>query len=302
VLLVHGVDKSEPSLISALSNNDPFVRIAAAARLIEQHDYLARPAIEKTLSTEKDNRAKMCIASALVGLGDPTGASTLESMCTDASLPIDDTVHVVQMIESAQRSNPKLLSAGKCADVVLSELDSVSEDYQRQELLSVLPSMIHDVPKDKADRMVTDAQNILASKDVTTRMRASDVLADMGSTASMDLIRSAMDRETDPFMRARHQNNYLKLLPQAIQAMPKEQANQRITDVQNMLTADILTVRIAAGHALVQMGSTASIELIRNAIQQEKIDSVRSSLQKDLTTLETLQQQPAPAAPANLTH
>jgi HEAT repeat protein len=212
VLLRHGIDKSEPSLISALSNSDPFVRIAAANQLIVNRNYLAMPAIEKTLSTETDNRAKMCIASLLVSLGDPVGAKTLESMCTDASLPIDDTVHVVQKIESAERSNPNLISEGKCADVVLPALENASQDYQRSELVSVLPSMVHDVTKDKTDRMVIDAQNLLVSKDGGTRMQASMALTNMGSTASIEAIRSAMERETDPNIRAVHQRNLDKLL------------------------------------------------------------------------------------------
>ena len=131
-------------------------------------------------------------------MGDPVGAKTLESMCADASLPVDITFHVVQQIEMAQHSHPKLLTSGKCADAVLVALDSASQDYQRQELVSVLPLMIHNVPKDKADRMVTDAQNLLTAKEPATRMGASGALAEMGSTASIELIRNAMERETDP--------------------------------------------------------------------------------------------------------
>jgi len=295
-----GIDTSQSSLIAALSNGDPSVRSLAAHQLAENRKADGILAVRNAFLNEKNTSARVGMALALVSAGFPDAANYLETMCSGASLPVDDTVHLIQDIEMAERSNPKLISAGKCADVVLAALDSVSEDYQRRELLSVLPSMVHDVPKDKADRMVMDAQNLLGSNSITTRMRASNVLADMGSTASMDLIRSAMDRETDPFMRARHQNNYLKLLPQAIQAMPKDQANQKIAEVQNLLTADIPTVRIAACHALAQMGSTASIELIRNEIQREAF--VPTSLRTDLSTLEKLQQQATPAAPANAPH
>jgi HEAT repeat protein len=55
--------------------------------------------------------------------------------------------------------------------------------------------------------MVTEAQSLLGSKDPTTRMNASRALAEMGSTASTDLIRNAMHRETDPSIRAWHQHD-----------------------------------------------------------------------------------------------
>jgi HEAT repeat protein len=211
-LCEHGIDTSEQSLITALSNSDPIVRSLAANQLLAEHDYQARPAIEKALSSETDDRAKVGIAFALAGIGDPVGAKTLESMCSDASLPVDITVMAVRQIAMTKYSFSYLVSTEKCADVVLSKLDSVSQDYQRIELLSVLPSMIHDVPKDKADRMVTDAQNLLVSKDVGIRMQASMALTDMGSTASIEAIRSAMERETIPALRAVHQRNLDKLL------------------------------------------------------------------------------------------
>lgn len=225
VLREHGIDTSEPSLIAALSNSDPLVRSTAAYQLLAEHDYLARPAIVKALSAETDNQAKMGIASALVGFGDPVGAKTLESMCTDATLPVDVTFRVVQQIAMVRLSQPKLVSVGKCADVVLAAFDSANQDYQRRELVSVLPSMIHDVPKDKADRMVTVAQNLLTAKEPATRMGAGDALAQMGSTASIESLRNAIQNEPDHNIREWHQRNLDKLLKLQQQAAPTSPAN-----------------------------------------------------------------------------
>jgi HEAT repeat protein len=300
LLCERGIDTSEPSLIAALSNSDPEVRTLAAYQLAENCDFSDFPAIESALSTEKDTHARIGMASALASSGDRVGARDLEAMCTHASVSVDDTVRVVQQLAMAQRSHPNIASAGKCADVVLAALDSVSESYQRRELVSELPSMVHDVPKDKADRMVMAAQNLLGSKEAATRMSASRALAEMGSSASIELIRDAIQNEPNASIREWHKVSFLTLLPSCFQTAPKDQANHMIADAQNLLTSDSLTMRQAASHALAQMGSTASIELIRNAIQRDKF--VPSSMQKDLTTLENLQQPGAPTASANPPH
>jgi HEAT repeat protein len=192
---------------------------------LAEHDYLARPEIEKALSAETDNQAKTGIASVLVGMGDPVGSRTLESMCADASMPVDDTVRVVQQIAMTRLSHPNLVSTGTCADVVLTALDHVSENIQRQEILSILPLMVHDVPKDKADRMVAGAQKLLTDKVSSTRMSASDALAEMGSTASIESIRNAIQSEPDPGFRAWHQRNLDKLLKLQQQGAPAAPAN-----------------------------------------------------------------------------
>jgi hypothetical protein len=218
-LCEHGIDTSESSLIAALKNSDPEVRSLAAAELAEKHDDLAKPAIENALSAETNTRTRIDIAASLVSMGDPVGAEILNRMCTDASLPVEDTVTVVQQIAMANHST------GICADVALDAIEHASQDYQRWDLITVFPSIYKDVPKEKAGRMVTDAQNLLESQDVTTRIRASQALAEMGSTASIDLIRSAIINEPDPGIRAWHQLNLDKLLKLQQQDVPTAPAN-----------------------------------------------------------------------------
>jgi HEAT repeat protein len=205
-LCEHGIDTSEPSLIAALKNSDPEVRSLAAAELAEKHDDPAKPAIENALSAETNTRARIDIAASLMNMGDPVGAKVLNGMCTDASLPVEDIVSVVQQIALADHST------GMCADVVLNAIEHASEDYERMDLIAVFPSIYKNVPKEKAERMLTDAQNLLGSQDVTTRMRASQALAEMGSTASIDLIRTAIINEPSTDIRAWHQRNLDRLL------------------------------------------------------------------------------------------
>jgi HEAT repeat protein len=218
-LCEYGIDTSEPSLIAALKNSDPEVRSLAAAelaekQLTEKQDDLAKPAIENAVSAETNIRARINIAASLMSMDDPVGVKVLNGMCINASLPVEDTVTVVQQIAIADHST------AICADVVLNAIEHASQDYERMYLLTVFPSMYKDVPKEKAGRMVTVAQNLLGSQDVTTRMRASQALAEMGSTASIDLIRTAIINETNPDIRAWHQPNLDKLLNLLQQGAP----------------------------------------------------------------------------------
>jgi hypothetical protein len=216
-LCEHGIDVSEPSLIAALKNTDPEVRSLAAAELAEKHNDLAKPDIENALSAETNTRARIYIAASLMSMRDPIGAKVLDGMCTDASLPIEDTVTVVQQIAMANHPT------GICADVVLDAVEHANQDYERMDLLTIFPLINKNVPKEKAARMVADAQNLLGSQDVSTRMRASQALAELGSIASIDSIRTAIINEPNPDIRAWHQPNLdklLKLQQQNVQPSP----------------------------------------------------------------------------------
>jgi hypothetical protein len=222
-LCEHGIDTSKPSLITALKNSDPEVRSLAAAelaekQLTEKQDDLAKPAIENALSAETNTGARITIAASLMSMGDPIGVKILNGMCTDASLPVEDIVTVVQQFAVADHST------GMCADVVLDAIEHARPDYQ-MELITIFPSIYKDVPKEKAGRMVTDAQNLLESQDVTTRMGASQALAEMGSTASIALIRTAIINERDSVIRDWHQRNLDQLLKLKQHDVPTTPAN-----------------------------------------------------------------------------
>jgi hypothetical protein len=120
------------------------------------------------------------MASSLVSVFDPVGATTLTAMCTDASLPSDVTVSAVQQVAILHQFHPEVASPGICADAVLAKLESAKESWERRELVSVLPSMIHQVPSDKADRMIADARKLTSdSEEPGTIVEARDALEQM---------------------------------------------------------------------------------------------------------------------------
>jgi len=219
----HGIDTSRPSLIAALNNSNPFVRSTAAAQLMANRDYLAEPAVEKVLSTETDINARIDIASALIGLDDPVGTKQLETLCSDPSQPENVTIKATQQLAMAHRSIQKPPSTEKCADRVLVVFDSDNGAFIRDTILLLLPGMYHNASKDKADHMIVIAQSMLGDPSTVTRMRAGEALAEMGSTSSIEVIRSTMEHESDPNTRRWLQRNLdtlQKLQQQAARATP----------------------------------------------------------------------------------
>src|SRR5271166_5133596 len=77
----YGIELSERSLLAALRNSNPRVRVLAAHQLQSDHDTDAIPAIDSALSAEKDPRAGVGIATALSALHDPRGTVYLQEMC-----------------------------------------------------------------------------------------------------------------------------------------------------------------------------------------------------------------------------
>lgn len=66
VLISHGVtDSSEGTLIAALSDSDPRVRVIAAMKLGDDHHDDAAPAIESALSREQELHAEVGLSKAL---------------------------------------------------------------------------------------------------------------------------------------------------------------------------------------------------------------------------------------------
>lgn len=203
LLRSRGVDTSQSSLITALSNGNRDVKSLAARQLIENKTPQSVAAVENALSTEKDILTRINIASVLANTEDLIGARHLETICMDASLSVDVTARAVWSIATAQRLHPGLASAGKCADTVLAASDHMDTNtaYQRVDIMTMLSSMYREVPKNKADRMIAIAQNALGDKDPRVRLYASQALSKMGSTASIGLVRNALQIEVDPNTR-----------------------------------------------------------------------------------------------------
>jgi HEAT repeat protein len=183
------------------------VRGFAALELNEQHDYVAIPAIEDALSNESDTTARISIAASLVGMDDPVGEQNLEALCSDKTQPAETTIRATFTLANAQRARQKPVTTLKCADVVLSLFDNPNATSERSSILLLLPGMYHNASKDKADRMIAIAQSMLGDISTVARMRAGEALAEMGSTDSIELIRSAMQREPNNNARQGFQRN-----------------------------------------------------------------------------------------------
>ncbi|MGA2437576.1 MAG: HEAT repeat domain-containing protein [Acidobacteriaceae bacterium] len=222
-LRAHGVEISEPSLIAALQNDIPEIRMNAVVKLLADCDLHSIPAIEKALSTEEDNTTRANIAGALASFGDPVGAKYLAAACTDPSLPTLAMSAAVHGLALAHYSHPQFTSPAVCADTVLNLFDSRPDS--KIDMIELFAAMYHEVSQSQADRMVADAQSLLQSDNASSRMAGSDVLASLGSTASIDLIRSTMERETEPAIRSVLQESLDTLMKLQQSAAPAAPAN-----------------------------------------------------------------------------
>jgi len=296
-LRAHGIDLSESSLIAALQNNDPEVRSLAVAKLLEDHDLQSVSSIEKVLSAETNSNAKVEIAGALASFGDPLGAKYLVAMCTDPSLPTLAMSAAVHGLALAHYSHPQFTSPAVCADTVLDLFDNRPDS--KVDMVELFAAMYHEVSQSQADRMFADAQSLLQSDSLSSRIVGSDILASLGFTAALDLLHTAMESATDPVERLSYYSDYLTLLPAAIKTMPKDQADSKIAEVEGLLQDNDPNLRTDAARALAQIASTSSLEALRVAILRETIPDVREDMQILLDAQTKLQQQGVPDTASN---
>jgi HEAT repeat protein len=299
-LRAHGIEISEPSLIAALQSALPEVRFSAVTQLLADCDLQSIPVIEKTLYTERDEQIRAGTAGGLASFGDPVGAKYLAAACTDNSLSTLAMSAAVEGLQQGHYLHPQFPSPSVCADTVLNLFDSRPDS--KVDMVELFLAMSPDVSPTQADRMVADAQSLLQSDDASHRMAGSEVLAELNSTASIELIHKAMERATDSSERSFHYSEYCSLLPAAIKAMPQDQAASRIAEVEGLLQDKDPSVRWDSARALAKIGSLSSIEALRAAIQRETDPSTIEELQSYLDKLTNPQQQSAPAASANPPH
>jgi hypothetical protein len=193
----YGIELSEPSLLSALRNSNPRMRVLAAHQLQSDRDTGAIPAIESALSVEKDPRAGIGIATALSAMHDPKGIEYLQVMCADITQPIRVIFEATQMLQ--------LLDApsGDCAEAVLRSLNMASDRDYRDVTLSLLPAIYPEVSHEQSVRILHAIQNLLRDKtqQPSVRLAAGQALAQIGLPSSVEVVREAMLTENDPVMR-----------------------------------------------------------------------------------------------------
>ena len=199
----YGIELSQPSLLAALRNSNPRVRMLAAHQLQSDHDTDAIPAIESALSAEKDPRTGVGIATALSAFHDPKGTEYLQAMCADSTQPIRVVFEATQMLQ--------LLDApsGGCADAVLGSLNSANDRDYRDAVLSLLPDIYREVSHEQAVRILQATENLLSdtTQQPSVRLAAGHALAQIGLPSSVEVVQEAISRENDPVVRASFQSD-----------------------------------------------------------------------------------------------
>jgi len=194
----YGIDLSRQSLVAALSNKDPKVRSLAANQLVQDGDQDAIPSIEAALAIEKDPHARMGIAAALSAVPDSKGVESLQAMCNDTTLPFRMQLAAVQTLQIAHSPS------GVCADAMLGSLNRAEDAGYRDVILTVLPAMYIELPRDQSGRIVSLVEELLRDRapQSSVRIAASSALAQIGSASSVEVIRAAIVREQDPVVRS----------------------------------------------------------------------------------------------------
>ena len=198
ILRDHGIDGSEPSLISALRNPDSQVRTTAAYKLASGHFSDAVPAVEQALAEEKDELARVGLATALVSLHDPLGIAFLQERCADAREPIRSAMVATQEIQLYGAS------PSGCVESMVERLQDPSSADYRDALIPLVASLYPSATKAQATIIVSSLQRMLndKSQQAYVRMAAGHGLAQIGLPSSLAFIEEALSTETDEVMRS----------------------------------------------------------------------------------------------------
>jgi len=199
----YGIELSEPSLLAALRNSNPRVRVLAAHQLQGDHDTDAIPAIDSALSVEKDPLAGVRIATALSAMHDPKGTEYLQAMCADTRQPTRVVFEATQMLQLLD------VPSGGCADAVLESLNTTSDIDYRDVVLSLLPAIYPEVSHEQAVRILQVIENLLrdTTQQPSVHLAAGQALAQIGLPSSVEVVQEAISRENDPVVRASFQSD-----------------------------------------------------------------------------------------------
>jgi len=190
-------DLSEPSLIAALTNSDPQVRIMAANKLAEDHHDDATPAIESALAREQDLNAQVGLAEALWSLHDEKGVAHLHAICTDPSLSFEVLISAVRALKLTHSP------AGGCAETFFAAMTRVKEPGELAMGASLLPAIYVDAKPGQRTRILATLELLLADKnqEAPVRLLSSQALSDIGTPECAQAIRAAIAQEQDPTVR-----------------------------------------------------------------------------------------------------
>jgi HEAT repeat protein len=173
----YGIELSESSLLAALSNSTPKVRLLAAMQLAADNDIDAIPAIERAFTYEENPLARVTLAVALGSLHEPRGVDYLQAMCADTAVPIEVLIRATEALEVLN------IASGSCADALLHSLNQSSDRDYRDSTVSVLPLVYPFVTPGKADQIVEAITKLLSDKSQqpSVRLAAGHAIEEIGT-------------------------------------------------------------------------------------------------------------------------
>lgn len=196
----HHVELSREGLLKALRNPDGRVRDLAAARLAEEKDTSAVPAIEEALAREKLPETRINIAFSLMQFGQQKGVTELTAACKDSALP--GYLRARAILYMLPLGNRTCFKAA--LDLLHTDPDS------RSQVLSLLPQ--YRSPSNEESEEILDATtSCLTDESGAVRIQASFTLSTLANPSAIPYLQSAIAAERDDTVRAQMQDS-LKLL------------------------------------------------------------------------------------------
>lgn len=197
----YGIELTEPSLVAALGNPNPKVRVDAAMVLAEVRDFDKIPAIQRAFAAEQNSMTRLGLASALASLHDASGIQYLQATCANSASSAREVFPALWALDALS------LPSSGCADNLLSLIDRDVDE--RDALLSLLPDVYRGATPEDSERILKTAEGMLldVNQQPSVRLAAGSSLAQMGAPSSVETIRSALSREADPTMRSSFELN-----------------------------------------------------------------------------------------------
>ncbi len=197
----YGVGLSKDALIAALANPKAEIRRLAAYKLAIDKDKDAIPFIQNALSVENNGTNRVHMALDLAELGDEKGIELLKNTCSDQKVP--GHLRVLAAQDMLQIGNEGCLSD------VLSIAQSDTGAQNRQVALSLLPQYFNDAKRAPAE-VLNIISDRLADDSPLVRLEAAVVLSKVGSSEQAAALEEAIQKEQDPAIRARMEDELNK--------------------------------------------------------------------------------------------
>jgi HEAT repeat protein len=196
----HNIELTESSLIKALQNSDAQVRDLAAAKLAEEKDLGAVPAMYEALAKEKVTETRINMAFSLALLGEGKAVHELADDCDNLKLPGYFRARAITYMQ--RLGNKACLTAA--LHLISTDPDS------RQQVLSLLPQYPNPSKKEAGEILATTIK-CLTDDSAAVRMQAGDTLVTLRDPAAIPDLENGIAREQDRDVRSQLETNLEQL-------------------------------------------------------------------------------------------